>query len=277
MVIDHVTIAWSALNVIRQVFSRVGLETVYGGEHSNHITHMAILGFDDGSYIELISTLNPGEKSPWWSRHILKDGGASAWAVRVDDINEEVNRVKKAGIPAECPRYYNRKRPDGIMVEWDLSFLGEKEPGAQLPFLIADRTPRSFRVQPSASVTGSELAGVKKVILGVNDLETTSSLFRSLYGWKETEEIETTGLDARLAGFKDQPVILAEPSGESSWLAERLKRFGESPCGYLIGSQDLSRSRRNGYLGMPETWFGQKLAWFEPMISIGLYLGVIEV
>ncbi len=277
LVIDHVTIAWSTLEALRQVFARAGLETVYGGEHSNNITHMAILGFDDGSYIELISTLKAEQKSPWWLRQIVLDGGACAWAVRVEDIKGEVSSLRKMEIAVEGPYYYNRKRPDKTLVEWDLAFLGGGDPGGQLPFLIADRTPRSYRVQPCASVAGSELSGVEKVILGVNNLEAAGQLFRRLYGWKKAEEMEVASLDARLAGFKGQAVILAQPLGENSWLAERLERFGESPCGYLIGSQDFSMSRERQDLGRTETWFGKGLAWFDQMMSLGILLGVVEI
>jgi hypothetical protein len=277
LVVDHVTIAWSDLDMLSQVFARVGLEAVYGGVHSNNITHMAILGFDDGSYIELISTLVTGQKSPWWSQQILLNGGPCAWAVRVEDIQREADSVRKMGMVVEGPNYYNRRRPDGTLVEWDLAFLGEGEPGRQLPFLIADRTPRSYRVQPSPSVAGSEMRGIEKVILGVNHLETTSRIFQQLYGWKEAEEMEVTSIGARLAYFKDHPVILAQPLGIGGWLAERMDKFGENPCGYLIGSRDFDQSLERQSLDETEMWFGERLAWFDQMLSMGILLGVVEV
>jgi hypothetical protein len=276
-VVDHVTIAWSDLDMLSQVFARVGLETVYGGVHSNNITHMAILGFDDGSYIELISTLVKGQNSPWWSKQILLNGGPCAWAVRVEDIQREAESVRKMGIAVEGPNYYNRKSPDGTLVEWDLAFLGEGEPGEQLPFLIADRTPRSYRVRPSPSVAGSEMRGLEKVILGVNHLEATRRIFQQLCGWKEAEEMEVTSIGARLASFKDHPVILAQPLGIDGWLAERMGKFGENPCGYLIGSRDFNQSLERQSLDETEMWFGKRLAWFDQMLSMGILLGVVEV
>jgi len=83
--VDHVTIAGSHLASLEQAFTGVGLKPAYGGPHSNGITHMDLLSFADGSYIELISTLEPGQTSPLWHAHIAGDGGPCAWAVGVDD------------------------------------------------------------------------------------------------------------------------------------------------------------------------------------------------
>ncbi len=58
MQIDHVTVAGSDLDLLRRAFSACGLESVYGGPHANGVTHMASIGFRDGSYIELISFLH---------------------------------------------------------------------------------------------------------------------------------------------------------------------------------------------------------------------------
>ena len=77
--IDHVTLAGSDLKALEQVFALAGLATDYGGPHSNGITHMSLLGFDDGSYIELISTLEPGQAAPWWDRAHR----GQRWAVRL--------------------------------------------------------------------------------------------------------------------------------------------------------------------------------------------------
>lgn len=276
MKIDHVTIAGRALAPLRRAFAALGLETEYGGPHSNQITHMDLLGFDDGSYIELISTLQPGAESPWWDRHIAHDGGPCAWAVRVDDIEREAARVAALGLPVEGPTYYHRRRPDGTLVEWDLAFLGDHEAGAKLPFLIADRTPRHYRVRPSPGVSGSELAGVEKVVLGVERLEAAVDLFRRVYGWPAPEAAEDAAFGARLAGFGDQPVILAEPLSADTWLADRLARLGESPCAYLLGSRDFAASLGRGAQPARSGWFRQRLAWFPWEAPPGTRLGVIE-
>ncbi|MGA6985917.1 MAG: VOC family protein, partial [Terriglobales bacterium] len=58
--LDHVSICGSNLDTLRQAFSEVGLAPDIGGPHGNGITQMAIIGFDDTTYIELIAPIQPG-------------------------------------------------------------------------------------------------------------------------------------------------------------------------------------------------------------------------
>ncbi len=62
--LDHVTLAATNLDTLVEGFSAAGMTLDYGGAHSNGITHMSLLGFSDGSYIELISTVTPGVPAP---------------------------------------------------------------------------------------------------------------------------------------------------------------------------------------------------------------------
>src|SRR6185295_297462 len=101
--IDHVTIAGSDLNRLQKAFSDLGLKPEYGGPHSNGITHMALLGFEDGSYIELISTLEPGQRAPWWGEAIAADAGPCAWAVGSSDVQSDAQRAASAGITVLGP------------------------------------------------------------------------------------------------------------------------------------------------------------------------------
>ena len=59
--IDRVVFAWAHLEALAGAFASVGLTTDYGGIHTNGATHMATLGFGDGSYLELISVRQPGQ------------------------------------------------------------------------------------------------------------------------------------------------------------------------------------------------------------------------
>jgi hypothetical protein len=104
-----------------------------------------------------------------------------------------------------------------VLVEWDLAFLGDTQPGATLPFLIKDRTPREWRVPPSTRVAEPEELGVAMVILGVEDLERSIDLFRRVYGWPVPAVDEDAGLGARLAHFPGTPVMLAAASPGGGW------------------------------------------------------------
>src|ERR1700675_4607879 len=65
--VDHVSVCGSNLDSLRQDFSSVGLTPDLGGPHGNGVTQMAMIGFDDASYIELIAPIKPGvtEGSAW--------------------------------------------------------------------------------------------------------------------------------------------------------------------------------------------------------------------
>jgi len=275
--IDHVTIAGRRLEPLRQAFTAAGLEPEYGGPHSNGITHMALVGFDDGSYLELISTLQPGQTSPWWDRHIAQDGGPCGWAVQVGDIRQEAKNAFAQGVAVAGPALHQRRKPDGTRIEWEMVFLGNSDPGSTLPFLIADRTPRRLRVSPSPSVADSELVGVQTVVLGVNSLVAGVEQFKRLFGWSMLQVTEDAVFGARMARFPGQPFVLAEPMQKGSWLSRRLEELGESPCACLLASTRLDVSQRRLHLQKERPWFGEPVAWFDPDALRGIRLGVVEV
>lgn len=274
--IDHVTIAAPRLEPLQQAFTDVGMAPDYGGPHSNNITHMALVGFDDGSYVELISTLTPGATSPWWHAHIAGDAGPCAWAIEVEDVAAEAARVGALGIPVEGPRYYARERPDGTRIEWDLAILGGEGMGAVLPFIIKDRTPRAHRVSPSASVAATELTGIAVVLLAVRSLAPAIADFRRVYGLPSPELGTYRELGAELAAFAHTPVVLAAPLGTGE-LSARLSRFGPSPCGFLFGTRDLHRSQERFPLAPCERWLGRELSWFRTQPLHRYRLGLISV
>ena len=156
-------------------------------------------------------------------------------------------------------------------------FPREGEAGSTLPFMIKDKTPRDFRVRPSASVSGAgaPLRGVGTVVLGVQDLDSSTALFRRLYGWEEPETNVELLEGATLARFEGTPVTLAAPRGQG-WLSERLAAFGPSPCAFLLDAVDLDSASRSHPLGPRKPWFdGKRLSWLHPMKDRGIMLGVL--
>lgn len=278
--IDHVTVAGTSLAQMEAAFAGLGLTPDYGGPHSNGVTHMALLGFNDGSYIEFISTLQPGPSdTAFWGRHIAGNAGPCAWAVQVNNVTAEASRVAALGVKVDGPHYYHRRRPDGALVEWDLAFLGDKSAGATLPFIIKDITPRNWRVRPSASVTGQSalLTGMDTVVLGVHNLPDAAALFRRVYGWAAPHSTPNTDWGAELANFAGTPVTLAAPlETNNNWLHERLYRFDDAPCAYLLGARDFNLACAHFNLLPGESWFGRQVAWFNPEQLNGLRLGIVE-
>lgn len=275
--IDHVTLAASHLQTLQTAFAEIGLATDYGGVHSNGVTHMSLVGFDDGSYIELISTLTPGTNAPWWPAHIAADAGPCAWSIQVDDVSAEVSRLNMLGVPVSGPTYMQRKRPDGTTVEWDLASVGDGEIGTVHPFVIKDRTPRNWRVAPTGSVSGSELTGAAVVVIGVRDLESSIALFRRTYGLAKPRSVRSDHLLAQVALFEDQPLALATPLDTANALSQRLTQLGDSPVGFLIGSKDFQTSQRRFKFAAEEQWATGQVGWFARAAHPCARLGVVDL
>ncbi len=272
--LDHVSICGSNLDTLRQAFGEVGLAPDIGGPHGNGITQMAIIGFDDTTYIELIAPIKPGVTAGSdWSKYMSEDAVTCAWAVGTNVLLQEVDRLKKAGIPVTTPQPGSRKRPDGMSVEWTTAAAGSGTPGSTLPFIIEDQTPRAWRVQTSASVKGAPVTGVENVVLGVSNLDASIALFRKAYGWADPL-IETQKDFGKLAYFPGEPVILAAPAS-GGWLSDRLAKYGETPVAYLLATQDMAAAVKKYKLSGNKTWFGQKVAWFDASKLKGVRLGVI--
>jgi Glyoxalase-like domain len=272
--LDHVSVCGSNLDTLRQSFTDVGLTPDVGGPHGNGITQMALLGFDDASYLELIAPVKPGvTEGSSWAKFMSDDAVTCAWAVGTNVLLQEVERLKKAGIPVKNPERGNRKRPDGMSIEWMTADVGSGTPGSTLPFIIEDQTPRDWRVQTSASVKGAPVAGIESVVLGVNNLDAAIALFRKAYGWADplTETQKDFG---KLAYFPGEPVILAAPSG-GGWLSDRLAKYGQTPVAYLLATRDFAAATKKYKLSGGKTWFGQKVGWFDVGKLKGVRLGVI--
>jgi hypothetical protein len=272
--LDHASICGSNLDTLRQALTDVGMTPDLGGPHGNGITQMAMIGFDDATYIELIAPIKPGVSAGSdWAKFMADDAVTCAWAVGTNVLLEEVDRLKKAGIPVTTPERGSRKRPDGMSIEWMTANVGNGTPGSTLPFVIEDQTPRAWRVQTSASVQGAPVSGVESVVLGVNNLDASIALFRKAYGWA-APLTETQKDFGKLAYFPGEPVILAAPSG-GGWLSDRLAKYGEAPVAYLLATRDFAAATKKYKLSGTKTWFGQRVAWFDPGKLKGVHLGVI--
>lgn len=269
LAIDHVPFAWHDLDEVNAEFDRLGLATEYGGVHDNGVTHMALLGFDDLTYVELIAERGPGDHD-FWPDHIRADAGPAAWAIRVQDLERTCERLRDAGVVVRGPFAGARGREDGTLVEWERAEFGEDH---RLPFAIEDQTPLARRVSPSPSVAGGPLTGLGPVVDGVTDLEASTALFRDSFGCPEPRTGQVEGLGTVVA-FPGEPVALARPAG-AGWLADRLERFPEGPCACLLETDDLDAAQASYPLADPQDWPTGRVAWYESE-SVGRHLGVIE-
>ncbi|ELZ83076.1 hypothetical protein C453_13761 [Haloferax elongans ATCC BAA-1513] len=267
--IDHCVFGGLELYDLRTAANDVGLTPTYGGEHSTGTTHMAVVPFPDGSYLELIApTLGTdAENADFWPTHLATSAGPTAWCVDVDDVRETSKAAIDAGLPVDGPHEAARERPDGRLVEWDMCFEGDDW---RLPFTIRDRTPREYRV-PSAA-PNTPVRGLQTVIVATRDRDATAELFARRHRY--ASPVEINGPFSNFAVLPGSPVALCEPG--DGVLAKRVEEVGEGPCAFLVGVTDLDRARQSLSLGGEQRYSDRRMAWFDHELFDGR-LGVVEL
>jgi hypothetical protein len=261
--IDHVTIAGSELKQMQGRLAAVGIASVYGGAHNNHATEMALVSFADGSYLELMSIQANADAQAVaghvWAKFLKENAGPCAWAMREKDLAAEVSRLKAAGIAVSAPVGSGRTRPDGVRLEWETSDVGAETRGTFFPFLIQDKTPREQRAFPQGKPVTREFRGVTRVVIAVRNLDDAIKRYRAAYGVPPPIKQVDQGFQAYLALLGNLPVVLAQPLNAGSWLTERIERYGEGPCAFVLAAVNPGRWR-----GASKTsWFGAEVSWFD--------------
>jgi hypothetical protein len=270
--IDHVTVAGRDLKALRAALASAGIPSDYGGPHSNHATEMAVTSFVDGSYLELIALqAAPDAKAVAahdWSEEIQHDAGPAAWAVRVPDLDGERQRLLAAHIHAGEAEPSGRARPDGVQIRWETAQVGDERRGTFFPFLIRDITPREQRAFPTGKPTAPDLRGVTRVVLATRDLRVSVARFQTAFGWAAPVKQDDLSFGGRLAIFRGTPVVLVEPLNSKSWIADRLARFGEGPCAFILGApnKNVPKASSKG------NWAGAEIFWADQRV-LGWHLG----
>jgi hypothetical protein len=270
--VDHVTAAGTSLKKLEAGLSAVGIPFVYGGPHTTHATEMALVSFPDGSYVELMApqeNADPLELARGaWSKFMKGDAGPCAWAVREKDVAAEIHRLQAAGITVSAAVRNGRQRPDGVRLEWEAAQVGTEPTGTFFPFLIHDFTPRDQRAFPQGKPLTKDFSGVTKVVIAVRNLDEAAKRYRQAYDIPPPIKQVDASFGAHLALLGGTPVVLAQPLTADSWLVERLARFGEAPCAFVLGAR-----RPGHYQAASKTrWFGAEISWLDPE-KVGWRLG----
>jgi hypothetical protein len=263
LTVDHVSVAGVDLKQMRAHLAALGIPSEYGGPHSNHATQMALTSFPDGSYLELIALQEHPDAQAvaahYWSKQIEGNAGPAAWAVRAKNVAAEVARLRAAGVVVNAPVRSGRERSDGTQLEWEAARVGQEPNGTFFPFLIRDFTPREARAFPEGKPATRNFTGIQRVVIAVRDMQASSARFRQAYGMPAPIEHEDASFGGRVAEFAETPVILVAPLNAQSWVAERIQRFGEGPCAFVLGKFEKS-TPKTGWAAI--TWFDSaKLGW----------------
>jgi len=150
--LDHLVILVSDLDLAAADYERLGFAVTPGGEHADDLTCNALIPFEDGSYFELVSFLDPEDPTDniWGWREFLPREGLIDYCVASDDLESDVGRLLSLGFGVDGPDDGGRRLPNGEKIRWRSARM--RQEGRFLPFLIEDLTPRELRVPGGPAV-----------------------------------------------------------------------------------------------------------------------------
>lgn len=244
--IDHVVVLVRDLTRAAAGYEALGFSVTAGGEHAGGATHNALIGFDDGTYFELIAFKDPSRPHDhrWWSR-LAKGEGLVDYALRADKATAVVEEARARGLELGTPTDGSRRRPDGQLIAWRSITSGRPIGTSALPFAIEDVTAREIRV-PTGDTAKHRLgvSGIAEVVIAVRDVAASTRDLQAMLG-REPESMQPGAEDGGAqASFKTggHRLRLVEPGAASGDLggpsvAEHLESRGEGPYEVILEAE----------------------------------------
>ncbi len=164
--IDHLVIATPDLEETIETWRRLGFRVVEGGRHP-YGSYNALVGFADGSYLELLGFYEEAPAHPWWGLLGAHGGGLVDFCMATDDIRADCDKLAAASVPMSELHEGGRARPDGYTVKW-INNKVEGEFQGRIPFIIEDVTPRDERL-PRQRDHENGVSGIDCLTLAVAD------------------------------------------------------------------------------------------------------------
>jgi hypothetical protein len=221
--IDHVVVLVQELERAMVDYRRLGFEVVPGGRHASG-THNALVGFADGTYLELLAFREASPDHRWWPA-LLRGGGLVDFCAATDDLEGDIACMRRMGLAISDPRPMSRLRPDGRELRWRLAVLTSSETGL-FPFLIQDLTPRRERL-PSELRHGNGVVGLAAIRLAVEAVQPVADRYAALLG--EPPRADGPASQRRVQ-CGPQMIEISEPEGADSNVSTWLSAHGASPC-----------------------------------------------
>jgi hypothetical protein len=174
--LDHVVLVVLDLDAAVADHRTRGFTVTPGGEHAGGLTHNALVGFQDGSYLELIAfhDLAAARGKHSWTPVAERGGGWADFALGSSDVRADAAGL--GDLVARPPEDGGRTRPDGVTLKWRAARLV-----TPLPFLIEDVTARDLRV-PSGDAArhANGITRVASIVLGATDPDLVASRYAKL-------------------------------------------------------------------------------------------------
>lgn len=142
-VLDHILLGCSDLERgIAFVEGWTGVKAAFGGVHPRRGTQNALLSLGARHYLEIIAPDPKQEEMKDSQSSVeryklreLREPRLVAWAAHPGSVTALAEQLAKAGIAADGPTPGSRKRPDGLLLQWETLNLKD-DVGGLLPFFI---------------------------------------------------------------------------------------------------------------------------------------------
>ncbi len=215
--IDHIVIAAHSLERAMETWRALGFTVVEGGKHP-YGSYNALIGFADGSYIELLGFYEESRDHVRWDLLHERGGGLIDFCMATDDIGADHAAFRAQGV--ECSELIEggRSRPDGYEVKW----INNKVDGdwqGLIPFIIEDLTPRSERL-PREVDHPNGVTGIERISFATSDVERYAGVMSAVTGVAENalrdDELAASGVRLAVGGHVLEYLA---PAGDASPLA----------------------------------------------------------
>ena len=225
--IDHLVIAAHSLERAIETYRGLGFTVVEGGRHP-YGSYNALIGFADGSYIELLGFYEEALEHPWWGLLQARGGGLIDFCMATDDIHADQRALLEAGVSSSDLYEGGRARPDGYVVKWVNNKIAGEFQG-RIPFIIEDVTPRAERLPPEVQHANGVM-GIDCLTVAVATLRPVPIMAGLMGGWAgepaRREELRASGTRLTVGGHTLEYLL---PDDERGPLDEHLARNAPAP------------------------------------------------
>jgi hypothetical protein len=136
--VDHFVLAAPDLQQACDEFeATTGVRPTFGGAHAGRGTHNALIGFENGSYLEIIAP-DPAQRPTSMSQPMaqLTQPTLMHWAVRCSGTAALAKRLRDLGWSPTDVQRMSRTPPNAAKLEWELFGLKDHRYGGLAPFFI---------------------------------------------------------------------------------------------------------------------------------------------
>jgi catechol 2,3-dioxygenase-like lactoylglutathione lyase family enzyme len=242
LALDHVVIHVIDLEAAIADYTAVGFTVQRGGTHADGATHNALVGFADGSYLELIAFLRPSPAHRWAAAAEQGREGFIDFALLPVSVAAVVHAARSRGLAYQGPIDGGRLRPDGERLKWQIG----TPPTPDLPFLCGDISPRSMRVREGdVRMHANGVKGVASITVAVANIDASLTRYGALLGpaaLQSAHPVAMPGLGLRSVSLPLAAVtlVLAAPGPDSHdghELRAVLAQRGEGVLGLALHRQ----------------------------------------